>query len=49
MSDLSAGEEFRIFYGPRGNGELLLNQVNKNSFIIVSKYSLNIEGVYLRG
>lgn len=29
MSDLSPGDEFRIFYGPRGNGELILNQVRE--------------------
>ena len=27
MSDLSPGDEFRIFYGPRGNSDMILNQV----------------------
>jgi histone-lysine N-methyltransferase SETD3 len=26
MTDLAPGEEFKIFYGPRGNSEFLLNQ-----------------------
>ena len=28
MSKYSPGEEFRIFYGERGNSDLLLNQVS---------------------